>query len=180
MDENNIGFRQYKLPIETDVALNKTVINVGNGFIVDGEHPLSNIVDGRIDTYCQLQGNTQKRIRIVLASSQEEPVYCNRMVLVFNKKMSHVLIRDGYNNKILETKNYSKGFFKIEQDINKEFRYINIRFRTFEDDEIIKVSNIEIYNNTLINSIEPPEGYYIKDFEIQSEKVKGGEDNGDN
>ena len=175
----NIGFRQYKFPVEIDIALNKEIINVSNGFIIDEAHPLSNIVDGRNDTYCQLQGDTSKRIRFVFASSQEEPVYCNRIVLVFNKKMRHVVIKDQSNTTVLN-KSSSKGFFKIEQDINKEFRYINIQFKTFEDDGIIKVSNIEIYNNTLIDSIEPPKGYYIKDFEIQSEKVKGGEDNGDN
>lgn len=178
MDENNIGFRQYKLPIETDVALNKTVINVGDGFIIDDEHPLSNIVDGRTDTYCQLQGNTSKRIRIVLASANEDPVFCNRIVLIFNKKMRHVVIKDNNNNTIIN-KSYAKGYLKIEEDINKSFKQLNIQFRSLGNDELIKISNVEVYNNTLINSIEPPEGYYIKDFEIQSEKVKGGEDNGD-
>ena len=89
--------------------------------------------------------------------------------------MRHVVIKDQSNTTVLN-KSSSKGFFKIEQDINKEFRYINIQFRTFEDDGIIKVSNIEIYNNTLIDSIEPPEGYYIKDIEIESQKAEEGEE----
>ena len=54
----------------------------------------------------------------------------------------------------------------------------NIGFRQY------KLSNIEENEDVIINedntiTIVAPEGYYIKDFEIQSEKVKGGEDNGD-
>lgn len=55
----------------------------------------------------------------------------------------------------------------------------NIGFRQY------KLSNIEENEDVIINeddtiTIVAPEGYYIKDFEIQSEKLEGGEDNGDN
>ena len=138
----NIGFRQYKLPFEMDMALNKDIINVNNVFIIDEAHPLSNIVDGRDDTYCQLQGDHNRaRLRFIFASSREKPVYCNRMIFVFNKKMKYILIRDEYNNKVFEKTDNSKGFFKIEQDINKEFKQITIKFISFEDDEILKLES---------------------------------------
>lgn len=54
----------------------------------------------------------------------------------------------------------------------------NIGFRQY------KLSNTEENEDVIINeddtiTIVAPEGYYIKDFEIQSEKLEGGEGNGD-
>lgn len=175
---NNIGFRQYKLPIDVDMILNEPQKVTNVDFVVDESHPLSSMVDGQLNTYCKLEGTPSNKIKITLASSSEDAVFCSSIKIIFNNKMRQVLIRDNNNNIILNKSNSTRGFSIVEEKINKEFKRLYLQFRALGDTEIIKISNLEIYNNKLINSIEPPEGYYIKDIEIQSVKVEEGEING--
>ena len=172
MDKNNIGFRQYKLSEElmTNVAAGHEIIN--NGFQTDEQYPLSQAVDGNEETYCKIIGNTGK----ILTFNFKNNIHCNHIKILFHSQIKQVYLFNEKNEKIYNKgSSTSPGFLEVDINVDANFSSINMTFRSMESDNLIEISNIEFYSD---NTIIPPEGYYIKDFEIQSEKLEGGENNG--
>lgn len=173
MDKNNIGFRQYKLSedFSMNVAAGHEIIN--NGFQTDEQYPLSQAVDGNEETYCKIIGNTSK----ILTFNFKNNIHCHHIKILFHSQIRQVYLFNENNEEIYSKgSSTSPGFLEVDTDVDASFSSINMKFRSMENDNLIEISNIEFYSD---NTIVPPTGYYIKDFEIQSEKVKGGEDNGD-
>lgn len=177
MDKNNIGFRQYKLSEDftMNIALGHTIEN--HGFVVDEDYPLSNAVDGNEDTYCKLT-NVIFLPSYYLILDFQKLIHFNKVKIVFNNSIKQIRLLD--ENDIVfceEGSASSAGFSIIEKSLDKKMSKIKFMFRGVYQNVGIKISSIELYSD---NTIIPSPGYYIKDFEIQSEKIKGGEDNGDN
>lgn len=173
MDKNNIGFRQYKLSedFSMNVAVGQEIIN--HGFEVNEQYPLTNVVDGNEDTYCELNGS----IGDSLVINFKKNIHANYIKIIFHNTVRQVSVFNQNGQLIFRKAAYSDSFSIAEGELDEDISSITLTFNPVVSSSIIEVSSIELFSN---NTIVPPIGYYIKDFEIQSEKLKGGEDNDNN
>lgn len=161
----NVGFKQYKLP--NNVSLNQQ-ITINDESYIDNNHPLQKAIDGHKTTYCQLnkvEGLNLKDAQIIITF--DKTYLCNYLQIFFNnivKKIKMYDYSEGSRGALLLSQTGQTQL--VENIVDKELSAVLLTdFETIEANNDIQISEINVFNNT----IEAPEGYYIRDIEIQSE-----------
>lgn len=163
MDDKNIGFRQYKLPF--DVCLKQNIVVKGEE---DSNFPARYAVDGKTTTYCKILGEEKSSERELIITF-DKPYKCNYFKIIFNNLIERVNVYDysqETNILLYQEENHTTPFKEIKNYLNRTISAVKITsLEPYNIEEGAQIIEVQFFSNV----IESPEGYFIRDVEIQSQ-----------